>query len=65
MEEAVVLTGMVEGRRARGRQREKFMDGVTRVAGGHLKPAESMQLTRDRIRWRSMLAEVLVDTTSR
>lgn len=33
--EAMVLTGMVEGRRARGQQ--KFMDSVTRVAGGHLK----------------------------
>lgn len=26
--EAVVMTGMVEGRRARGRQGEKFMDGI-------------------------------------
>ena len=29
--EAAVLTGMVEGRRARGRQIQKFMDVVTRV----------------------------------
>lgn len=59
--EAVVLAGMVEGRRARGRQREKYMDGLMRAAGGHLKPAELLQLTRDRVRWRSMVAEVQVD----
>lgn len=56
---AVELTGMVEGIRASGRQRDKFMDGVTRVLGGHLKSAELLQLTRDRIRLRSVVAEVL------
>lgn len=45
--EAAVLTGMVEGRGARGRQRWKSTDEVTGVAGGHLKPAESSQVTRD------------------
>lgn len=34
--EGVVLTGMEENRRARGRQRMKFMDGVTRVEREHL-----------------------------
>ena len=63
--ESVVLTGMVEGRRARGRQREKFMDGMMRVTGGHLRPSQLLQLTRDRDRWRSMVAQVQVDAARR
>ena len=63
--EAVVLTGMVEGGRARGRQREKYMDGLVRATGNHFKPAELLQLTRDRDRWRSMVAQVQVDVARR
>lgn len=41
------------------------MNGVTKVTGGYFKPAELLQLTRDLIRWRSMVAGVLVDTARR
>ncbi len=63
--EAVVLTGVVEGRRAGGRQREKYMDGVTRAAGGDLKPVQFLQMTRDQVKWLSMVAEVQVDGARR
>ncbi|KAK7068926.1 hypothetical protein SK128_005547, partial [Halocaridina rubra] len=52
--ETVIWAGMVE----RDDDKEKNMDDVTRVAGGHLKPAELLQLTRGKVRWRSMVADV-------
>ena len=56
-----VLTGTVEGKRARGRQREKFMDGLTRTFRRHTTSSQLIQLTRDRQEWRSVVADVLKD----
>lgn len=61
--EAVVKTRVVEGRREREKDRD--MDGLARVTGGHLRPAELLQKTRDRHRCRSMVAQVHVDTAHR
>ncbi|KAK7081032.1 hypothetical protein SK128_010688 [Halocaridina rubra] len=44
--EAMGMTEMVEGRRARGRIREKNMDAATRAVGGRLRLAELLQITR-------------------
>ena len=52
--ESVVLTGYVEGRRARGRQRETYMSGITRAVGGQLSVAGILQTTDDRSRARNI-----------
>ena len=53
------LTGKIEGRRARGRQREKYMDGIKRTTGGERRATELIQMARDREKWKSMIANVL------
>ena len=60
--ESLCLTGKIEGRRARGRQREKYMDGIRRVTGGERTAAELLQMARNRQEWKSMIANVLGDT---
>ena len=62
--ENICLTGRIEGTRARGRQREKFMDGLTRECGG-IKAGRLLQLTRNRWVWKSMTANVFEGTAHR
>ena len=59
--ESVVLTGYVEGRKARARQREMFMGGITWAIAGRVSMAGMLQMTR----WRSMVAEVQEDMARR
>ena len=54
--EHLALTGRVEGRRARGRQRMKYLDSLTEDVGRIEKPAELIQLAYDRSRWREVIA---------
>ena len=64
----MILTGMIEGKRGRGRPREKYMDGVMRAVGatgGNVTPARLLQTTSDRQRWRFLAANVLEDTAHR
>ena len=63
--ENVTLTGFIEGGRARGRQRETFMSGIRRAMGGELSSASILQMTADRERWRSVVAEVQEDMARR
>ena len=66
--ENLILTGMIEGKRGRGRPREKYMDGVMRAVGatgGNVTPARLLQTTSDRQRWRFLAANVLEDTAHR
>ena len=66
--ESTVLTGMIEGKRGRGRPREKYMDGLVRAVGANGRnatPAQLLQATSDRKRWRFMAANVLEDTAQR
>ena len=56
--ESLSLTGRIEGVRARGRQREKYMDGIRRVTGGVKTAPELMQMARERDAWKSMIADV-------
>ena len=56
--EDLSLTGRIPGSRARGRQREKYMDGIVRTIGDGRRAASILQMTRDRGMWQSMVANV-------
>ena len=58
------LLGMVEGTRARGRQRMKYMDGLKTLLGcGSV--GEVARLAEGREDWRSIVAHVIEDTALR
>ena len=56
--EHLCLTGMMEGRRARGRQRVKYLDTILEDMGGGMTRNQLLQLARDRERWKLMTAHV-------
>ena len=58
------LLGVVDGTRARGRQRVKFMDGVKTLVGCR-NVAEVIRLAENREEWRSIVANVNIDTAPR
>ena len=58
------LLGMVEGRRARGRQRTKFMDGIKEIIGCERMDGV-LRLAEDRSAWRSIVANINEDTALR
>ena len=62
--EHLCLTGKVEGTRARGRQRIKYMDTIIEEIGGQTTRNNLIQLARDRPKWREVTAHVL-DTALR
>ena len=45
--ENLSLTGRIPGSRARGRQREKYMDGIVRIVGGGRRAGQLLQMTRE------------------
>ena len=51
------LLGMIEGRRARGRQRMGYMDGIKKMIGCE-RIGEVNELARNRREWRSIVANV-------
>ena len=58
------LLGMIKGRRARGRQRLKYMDGIKELVGcGSV--SKVVRLAEDRSVWRSIAANVNMDTALR
>ena len=59
-----MLLELIEGRRARGRQRLKYMDGIVEVMGCSTA-AEVVRLTEDIGRWHSIVANVNIDTALR
>ena len=64
--ENLALTGMIEGRRGRGRPREKYLDGLVKVTNGRVTNAvQLIRATSDRQEWKSMLADVLEDMAQR
>ena len=64
--ENLALTGMVEGRRGRGRPREKYLDSLVKMTNGRVTTAvQLIRATRDRQRWKSMVADVLEDMAQR
>ena len=56
--EHLCLSGMIEGRRARGRQRIKYMDTIVEDLGRGMTTNQLLQLARDRERWKQMAAHV-------
>ena len=58
--ESIAIIGMIEGKRGRGRPREKYLDGVARVVGNS-KPIELIKATADRVGWRILATNALED----
>ena len=57
--EDLSLTGSrIPGCRARGRQTEKYMDGIIKTVGDGSKAVQMLQTTRDREMWQSRVANV-------
>ena len=59
--EKLTLQGKIEGRRARGRQRMKYMDSLLKDNNRINGMRELMRLVEDRKGWRSMIALVKQD----
>ena len=58
--ENLALTGMIEGRRGRGRPRVKYLDSLVKMTNGRMTTAvQLIRATSDRQEWRSMVADVL------
>ncbi|GFO17073.1 hypothetical protein PoB_004357800 [Plakobranchus ocellatus] len=53
--EHLVTTGKFEGKRSRGRQRQKIMDGLTTWLGPG-KVSDTLAAVKDRDLWRDMIA---------
>ena len=63
--ERTVVTGRVEGRRDRGRQRTKYMNSLIQDIDGVTTANQLLQMADDREKWRSMIANVKIDTALR
>jgi hypothetical protein len=61
--ENIVTTGKINGRKDRGRQREKMLDSLTKWHG-RKSTTELIACTRDRESWRNMTANVYRQGTS-
>jgi len=60
--EHLVVTGKVEGRRARGRQRLKFLDNLSTCWEDKVSPTQIIRAAEDRmIVWHQMVANVVHD----
>ncbi|GFO36430.1 dynamin-like 120 kda protein, mitochondrial [Plakobranchus ocellatus] len=56
--ENLVTTGMLEGKRSRGKQQKKLIEGLTDwLKAG--KSLEAIEATKDRKKWRTMIANAL------
>ncbi|GFN74347.1 hypothetical protein PoB_000085300 [Plakobranchus ocellatus] len=59
--ENLVTTGMLEGKRSRGKQREKLIEGLADwLKAG--KSLEAIEATKDRKKWRTMIANAAGST---
>ena len=56
--EHLITTGMMEGKRSRGKQREKMTDGLVNWLGAG-KMVEMLKATRDRRIWKDMIANAI------
>ncbi|GFN99673.1 serine/threonine-protein phosphatase 6 regulatory ankyrin repeat subunit b [Plakobranchus ocellatus] len=60
--ENLVTTGILEGKRSRGKQREKLIEGLTDwLKAG--KSLEAIEATKDRKKWRTMIANAVKQGT--
>ena len=56
--EHLITTGMMEGKRSRGKQREKMTDGLANWLGAG-KVVEILKATKDRGIWKDMIANAI------
>ena len=63
--EKIVITGRIEGTRARGRQRMKYMDSLMKDVREMETVGELIRTTEDRGRWRTVIADVRRDMALR
>ena len=59
--EALVVTGKVEGRRARRRQRQKYFDSLCTRLEDNVSPTQLIRATEDRLLWHDMVSNVVND----
>jgi len=62
--EALVVTGKVERRRGRGRQRQKYLDSLCTCLEDNVSPTQLIRTTEDRLLWHDMVANVVNDDTA-
>ncbi len=55
--EELFITGKIEGRRDRGRQRLTYLDSMAKWTGG--PKVELLRMSKDRDNWRFMIANVI------
>ena len=56
--ESDCLLARINGRRAKGRQWKKYMDCLLESFSGQYKVAELVHLSKDRQKWRFMIANI-------
>ena len=61
----ISLAGKIEGKRPRGRPRQKYMDGIVKATGGRMTATQLLQLTYKKDEWRATVANVPDDTALR
>jgi hypothetical protein len=61
--ENLVTTGKIEGRRARGRQRQTYTGSLAEEVGKEMTVEELIHNTRERERWKSIVANVAIQGT--
>jgi len=57
--EKLVATGKVEGRRARGRQKLKYLDSLSTCWKDNVSPTQLIRASEDRELWHHMVANVV------
>ena len=57
--EHLVVTGKVEERRVRGRQRLKFLDSLSTCWEDKVSPIQIIRAAEDRLLWHQMVANVV------
>ena len=61
--ENLAITGKVEGKRARGRQRKTYVDCLREGIQGIMNNIELIRGCQDRTKWKSMVANVEIHST--
>jgi len=60
--ESIITAGKIEGKRARGWQRDEYLGNLGRNLGKKWTPIELIKMASDRTRWNIMIAHVDIDT---
>ena len=62
--EKLAITGKIEGTKARGRQRLKYLDSLCTALKDKMDPVKLIAATEDRDKWRLVIANVVQDDTA-